>query len=83
MVKGYADMLLVPHAIKLAKFFKCGPQQNRTMQFSLEGTNCIFQTRRKELVVTDGEQVVCVPEEQDIHLLAPCRHEEAYIRIML
>lgn len=26
----------------------------------------------KELVVIDGEQVLCVPQQQDIHLLAPC-----------
>ena len=27
--------------------------------------------------VTDGERVLCVPPQQDIHSLAPCSHEEA------
>ena len=30
-----------------------------------------------QLVVTDGEQVLCVPPQQDTHPLAPCRLEEA------
>ena len=38
---------------------------------------------QKELVVTDGMQVLCVPAQQDVHLLAPCSHEEADSRMML
>ena len=38
---------------------------------------------QKELVVTDGMQVLCVPAQQDTHLLAPCSHEEADSCIML
>ena len=34
-------------------------------------------------MVTDGNQVVCVPPQQDAHLLAPCNHEEADSRMML
>ena len=37
---------------------------------------------RKELV-TDGDQVICVPAQQNMHLLAPCNHEEADSRMML
>lgn len=37
----------------------------------------------KELVVTDGEQVLCVPPQQDVQSLAPCSHEEADSRMML
>ena len=42
-----------------------------------------FKQDKKELVVTDGDQVVCVPPQQDAHLLAPCNHEEADSRMML
>ena len=42
-----------------------------------------FDEDNKELVVTDGEQVLCVPPQQDIHLLAPCSHEEADTRMLL
>ena len=34
-----------------------------------------FKHKRKELVVTDGERVVCEPQQQDVYLLA--RHEDA------
>ena len=36
----------------------------------------------KELFVTDGEQVVCVPN-QDTAILSPCNHEEADTRMLL
>ena len=36
-----------------------------------------FDEDNKELVVIDGEQVLCVPPQQDIYSLAPCSHEEA------
>ena len=42
-----------------------------------------FDEDNKELVVTDGEQVLCVPPQQDIHSLAPCSHEEADTRMLL
>ena len=38
---------------------------------------------QKELVVTEGMQILCVPAQQDAHLLAPCSHEEADSRMML
>ena len=37
----------------------------------------------KELVVTDGEQVLSEPSQNDLHLLSPCSHEEADSRMML
>lgn len=42
-----------------------------------------FDEDNKELVITDGEQVLCVPPQQDIHSLAPCSHEEANSRMLL
>lgn len=42
-----------------------------------------FNKATKELVVTDGEQVFCVPSQTDLHLLSPCNHEEADSRMML
>ena len=42
-----------------------------------------FDEDNNELVVTDGEQVLCVPPQQDIHSLAPCSHEEADTRMLL
>ena len=42
-----------------------------------------FKQDKKELVVTDGDQVVCVPPQQDAHLLVPCNHAEADSRMML
>ena len=31
----------------------------------------------KQLVVTNADQILCVPQQDDIHLIAPCNHEEA------
>ena len=42
-----------------------------------------FQEEGKELVVTDGEQVICVPQQEDVNSLTPCNQEEADIRMML
>ena len=42
-----------------------------------------FQEEGKELVVTDGEQVICVPQQEGINSLAPCNQEEADTRMML
>ena len=42
-----------------------------------------FKQDKKELVVTDGDQVVCIPPQQDAHLLTPCNHEEADSQMML
>ena len=42
-----------------------------------------FQEEGKELVVTDGEQVICVPQQEDVNSLAPCNQEEADTRMML
>ena len=41
------------------------------------------QEEGKELVVTDGEQVICVPQQEDVNSLAPCNQEEADTRTML
>ena len=41
-----------------------------------------FQEEGKELVVTDGEQVICVPQQEDVNSLAPCNQEEAGPRMM-
>ena len=37
----------------------------------------------KQLVVTNGDQILCVPQQEDIHLIAPCSHEEADSHMML
>ena len=42
-----------------------------------------FEEENEELVVTYGEQVLSVPPQEDIGLLAPCNHEEADTRMML
>ena len=42
-----------------------------------------FQEEGKELVVTDGVQVICVPQQEDVNSLAPCNQEEADTRMML
>ena len=42
-----------------------------------------FQEEGKELVVTDGEQVICVPQQEDVNSLAPCNQEVADTRMML
>ena len=34
-------------------------------------------------MVTDGEQVICVPQQEDVNSLAPCNQEEADTRTML
>ena len=40
-----------------------------------------FDEDNNELVVTDGEQVLCVPPQQDIYSFSPCSLEEADTRI--
>ena len=42
-----------------------------------------FREEGNELVVTDGEQVICVPQQEDVNSLAPCNQEEADTRMML
>ena len=42
-----------------------------------------FIEATKELVVTDGEQVLYVPSQNDLHLLSPCSHEEADMHMLL
>ena len=37
----------------------------------------------KQLVVTNGDQILCVPQQEDIHLIALCSHEEADSHMML
>jgi len=41
------------------------------------------QNEGKELVVNDGEAVLCLPRQVDESSLTPCGHEEADLRIML
>ena len=42
-----------------------------------------FTHEGKEIVVTDGNQFLCAPSQQNTLLLAPCSHEEADSRMML
>ena len=42
-----------------------------------------FCQDNKEVVVTEGDQILCIPPQEDTHLLAPCNHEEADRRMML
>ena len=42
-----------------------------------------FIETSKELVLTDGEDVLSVPLRNDLQLLSPCNHEEADSRMML
>ena len=42
-----------------------------------------FNHDGKQLVITDGDQVVCLPHQPDVHSLAPCSHEEADSCMML
>ncbi len=51
---------------------------NKQELFSFRSTTLVdsFEVQ-KELVVTEGKQVICVPVQLDVHLLAPCNHEEA------
>ncbi|KAK3877519.1 hypothetical protein Pcinc_017762 [Petrolisthes cinctipes] len=42
-----------------------------------------FNDDPKELVVTDGEAVICLPRQKDESSLAPCCQEEADTRIIL
>lgn len=42
-----------------------------------------YQEEGKELVVTDGQDILSVPQQEDINQLAPCSHEEADTRLMV
>lgn len=57
---------------------------NKQELFSFRSTTLVdsFEVQ-KELVVTEGKQVICVPVQLDVHLLAPCNHEEADSQMML
>ena len=37
----------------------------------------------KQLIVSSGDNVVCVPEREDTSSLSPCNHEEADSRLMV
>ena len=39
--------------------------------------------KASHIMFVDGNQVVCIPPQQDAHLFAPCNHEEADSRMML
>ena len=67
---------LSTHTWKLAGLPTCGPLLDENFQHSFEEDN-------KELVATDGEQVLCVPSQHETNLLATCNHEEADSRMML
>jgi len=43
----------------------------------------LYRPENKQLVVTNEDQILCVPQQEDIHLIAPCSHEEADSRMML
>ena len=53
----------------------CEPQQ-ALFSFLSKALIHSIDEDNKELVVTDGKQVLCVPLQQDIYSLAPCSHEE-------
>ena len=76
----YANMLLdpYPHTRKLAGLL-------RVELFSFLSKTLIdsFKLDKKELVITDGNQVLCVPPQQKVQFLAPCSQEEADSRMML
>ena len=42
-----------------------------------------FSDMRINQFKSNGDQVVCVPAQLDVHLLAPCNHEEADSRMVL
>ena len=42
-----------------------------------------FHDEAKELIVTHGEVVICLPRQEDESSMAPCSHEEVDTRIML
>ena len=71
------------HTEKLAQLPTCGPQQAGTLQLPLKAIIQSFDEDNKELVVTDGEQVLCVPPQQDIYSLAPFSLAEADTRMWL
>jgi len=56
---------------------------NKDEQFTFTYLVQSFQNERKELVVTDGEAVLCLPRQVDESSLAPCSYEEADTRFML
>ena len=51
--------------------------------FLLKALGDSSKENNKELVVTDRVQVLCVQQQQDAHLIGPCRIEEADSHMML
>ena len=51
--------------------------------FSQRNSLHLSSKKKVELVVTNGNQIVCVPAHPDVHLLTPCNREEADSRMML
>ena len=65
-------MLLHLHPYRELAIFLC-VELNKKELFSFLSKALIksFDEDNKELVITDGEQVICVPPQQDIYSLAP------------
>ena len=74
---------LSTHTWILAGLPTCGPQQDKNFQFPFKTLIQSFEEDNKELVATDGEQVLCAPSQHETNLLAPYNHEEADSRMML
>ena len=55
---------------------------NNTELFTFLVKYIKLQTTSKQLVSTNGSEVVCIPPKDTTHL-APCNHEEADTRIFL
>ena len=71
VVKAYADMLLVLHPYHLTawqSFLSVDFNKLELFGFLLKALIASFNYERQELIVTDGDQDVCVPAHQDVHL---------------
>ena len=70
------------HTRKLARLLRVDLNKKDLFSFLSKALVKSFKESNKELVVTDGVQVLCVPQ-QDAHLIGPCSLEEADSRMIL
>lgn len=64
-------------------FLRVGDNKEELFSFLSKHLAESFNVPGKQLVATDGEQVIAVPPLEDTASLIPCNHEEADTRMML
>ena len=64
-------------------FLNDADNKSELFSFLAEDSKSLTVPPNKQLIVSSGDSVVCVPEREDTSSLSPCNHEEADSRLMV